>query len=130
LLEEALRTARENHKLEIANINTNAAEIASRSIKELEESYPQLSELSTANGNENTDSFRYDEEHPKLYKGIDVADGAAYITDEMCEMLLRMDGKYTNDVAEAFDILRGRKPSNYLEQSQAYKKVVTTVIGT
>jgi hypothetical protein len=38
--------------------------------------------------------------------GIDVNDGSAYITDDMCEMLLRMVGSYSSEVAEAFKILR------------------------
>lgn len=62
-------------------------------------------------------------------KDIDVADGGAYITDEMCEMLLRMEGSYSKDVEEAFDILRGRTKADYLQKAEAYQKVLTTVIG-
>lgn len=60
---------------------------------------------------------------------IDIADGGAYITDEMCEMLLRMEGSWSKEIEEAFDILRGRKKADYLGQSEAYQKVLTTVIG-
>jgi len=66
----------------------------------------------------------------KSYSGkIDVADGGAYITDEMCEMLLRMHGDYTSEIEEAFDILRGRKKVDYLSIPEAYQKVLTKVIG-
>lgn len=60
---------------------------------------------------------------------IDVADGGAYITDEMCEILLRMEGSWSKEIEEAFDILRGRKKTDYLGKSEAYQKVLTTVIG-
>ena len=60
---------------------------------------------------------------------IDVADGGAYITDEMCETLLRMEGSWSKEIEEAFDILKGRKKVDYLGQSEAYQKVLTTVIG-
>lgn len=63
-------------------------------------------------------------------EGIDVADGAAYITDDMCEMLLREIGVYSNDIQEAFRILRSKSTDNILKKASAYQKVVTTVIGT
>jgi len=31
-------------------------------------------------------------------EGINVTDGGAYVTDTMCEMLLRMVGKYSSDI--------------------------------
>jgi hypothetical protein len=66
----------------------------------------------------------------KSYAGkIDVADGGAYITDEMCETLLRMEGSWSKEIEEAFDILRGNKKVDYLGVSEAYQKVLTTVIG-
>jgi hypothetical protein len=36
---------------------------------------------------------------------INVADGASYITADMCKRMLRARGAYTNDVAKAFKIL-------------------------
>ena len=60
---------------------------------------------------------------------IDVADGGAYITDEMCEMLLRMEGSWGKEIEEAFDILRGKIKADYLGQADAYQKVLTSVIG-
>lgn len=61
--------------------------------------------------------------------GIDVADGGAYISDEMCEALLRMEGAYSDDIQEAFKILRGEVESDYLGKIDAYQKVMTSVIG-
>lgn len=62
--------------------------------------------------------------------GIDVNDGAAYITDDMCEMLLRMVGSYSSQVAEAFKILRSTSVKDMRQIADAYTKVITTVIGT
>lgn len=62
--------------------------------------------------------------------GIDVNDGAAYITDDMCEMLLRMVGSYSSEVAEAFKILRSTSVKDMRQIADAYTKVITTVIGT
>lgn len=42
------------------------------------------------------DSYRLSKDE-KL-DGIDVADGGAYITDEMCEALLRMVGSWSSDI--------------------------------
>ena len=60
---------------------------------------------------------------------IDIADGGAYITDEMCEMLLRMEGSWGSEIEEAFNILRGKVKADYLGQAEAYQKVLTSVIG-
>ena len=62
--------------------------------------------------------------------GIDVNDGAAYITDDMCEMLLRMVGSYSSEVSEAFKILRSTSVKDMRQIADAYTKVITTVIGT
>ena len=63
-------------------------------------------------------------------KDIDVADGAAYITDVMAEMLLRMNGNYSSQIENAFKVLREEKTSTILEKQQAYASVVTEVIGS
>lgn len=42
----------------------------------------------------------------KKYGGIDVADGGAYVTDEMAENMLKMVGAYDEQVQKAFEILR------------------------
>lgn len=62
--------------------------------------------------------------------GIDVNDGAAYITDDMCEMLLRMVGSYSSEVAEAFKVLRSNSVKDMYKIADAYTKVITTVIGS
>lgn len=75
-----------------------------------------------------------DEQAKVAYKsytgGIDVNDGAAYITDDMCEMLLRMVGSYSSDVAEAFKVLRSNSVKDMYKIADAYTKVITTVIGS
>lgn len=67
---------------------------------------------------------------------IDVADGAAYVTDEMAEWLLRMVGSWDSKVEKAFKILRGQEvdgkvytTKDILTLQQAYRDVITTVIG-
>lgn len=74
------------------------------------------------------DSYRLSKDE-KL-DGIDVADGGAYITDEMCEALLRMVGSWSSDIEEAFKILRSGNIYTVRAKLNAYNKIVTTVIGT
>ena len=74
------------------------------------------------------DSYRLSKDE-KL-DGIDVADGGAYITDEMCEALLRMVGSWSSDIKEAFKILRSGNIYTVRAKLNAYNKIVTTVIGT
>lgn len=60
--------------------------------------------------------------------GINVADGAAYITDTMCENLLRMRGAYNNKVKEAFDILRSQNLSrDWVKSKYAYQVIYDAV---
>lgn len=69
------------------------------------------------------------EKEVSAYKeGIDVADGAAYISPEMTEWLLRMCGKWDNKVQKAFEILKDPK-ADIAKQAEAYKTVTTRVIG-
>lgn len=58
--------------------------------------------------------------------GINVADGAAYITDQMCENLLRLRGAYNNDVRKAFELLRDPK-SNASKRNDAYNIIYNTI---
>lgn len=74
------------------------------------------------------DSYRLSKDE-KL-DGIDVADGGAYITDEMCEALLRMVGSWSSDIEQAFKILRNGNIHTVRAKLDAYNKIVTTVIGT
>lgn len=78
------------------------------------------------------DCFKKDKDN----EGIDVNDGASYISDTMCETLLRMVGSYNKDVQRAFKILRGEKVDgrvytvkDTVELSEAYDLILTTVIG-
>lgn len=64
---------------------------------------------------------------------IDVNDGATYITDEMCEILLKQVGAWDSSIRKAFDILRGKDEYSNADMrtlAEAYNKVYTTVIGT
>lgn len=61
-------------------------------------------------------------------EGIDVADGGTYISPQMTEWLLRMCGKFDNEIAKAFKILNDPKADVY-KQQEAYHLVTTTVIG-
>jgi hypothetical protein len=68
--------------------------------------------------------------------GIDVADGAAYVTEEMAEWLLRMVGSWDSKIERAFKILRGEEvdgkvytTKDILTLQKAYQDVLTTVIG-
>ena len=60
-------------------------------------------------------------------KGINVADGAAYITDQMCENLLRLRGALTGRVKKAFDILRSNDKYNWMDKAEAYKDIYEAV---
>lgn len=72
--------------------------------------------------------------------GATVNDGAAYITDDMCKMLLMSIGKYNGKVKEAFDLLTSDKYSkkefkdldlnDALAVADAYNTITTEVIGT
>lgn len=60
-------------------------------------------------------------------EGINVADGQAYITEQMCENLLRQRGALTDNVKKAFDILRGDDKYSWQEKSDAYKAIYDAV---
>ena len=59
--------------------------------------------------------------------GINVADGAAYITADMCEKLLRMRGALSQNVVKAFEVLKGDDKYSWMEQSKAYKVIYNEV---
>ena len=64
----------------------------------------------------------------KAYTGdINVADGAAYITDQMCENLLRLRGALTGRVKKAFDLLRSEDKYNWMDKQEAYKTIYDAV---
>jgi hypothetical protein len=86
-------------------------DIDSKTVEELEKEYSHLVEKAREQANDVADALK---------EGIDVADGGAYISDTMCEMLLRMEGAYGEDIKEAFKILRGETKADYLSQIDAY----------
>lgn len=100
--------------------------------EELEKSLDETTrKIALRKAKEATDSYRLKyKEDGSIDDGIDVADGAAYVTDVMAEMLLRMNGNYSSEIQEAFRILREEKPATILEKQSAYQKVLTSVIGT
>ena len=64
----------------------------------------------------------------KAYTGkINVADGAAYITDQMCENLLRLRGALTGRVKKAFDLLRSADKYNWMDKQEAYNTIYDAV---
>ena len=63
-----------------------------------------------------------------LKHGINVADGAAYITADMCENMLRMRGAYNNKVKRAFEILRDEETKySWKDSAEAYNIIYNAV---
>lgn len=59
--------------------------------------------------------------------GINVADGATYITDIMCEKLLRIRGAYTEEISEIFEMLRNDDTKySWKQRADAYRKIYNT----
>ena len=58
---------------------------------------------------------------------INVADGAAYITADMCKNLLRMRGAFNGEVEEAFNILTGDQAYSWMDKKEAYNKIYDAV---
>lgn len=59
--------------------------------------------------------------------GINVADGASYITADMCKRMLRARGALTNDVAKAINILESSDKYSWMDQKYAYKLIYDKV---
>lgn len=59
--------------------------------------------------------------------GINVADGASYITADMCKRMLRARGALTNDVAKAINILESSNKYSWMDQKDAYKLIYNKV---
>lgn len=59
--------------------------------------------------------------------GINVADGASYITADMCKRMLRARGALTNDVAKAINILEGADRYSWMDQKDAYELIYNKV---
>lgn len=64
-----------------------------------------------------------------ITQDVNVADGAAYITDTMCENLLRIRGALTDDVKEAFKVLRTQSNAkdNWMKKRDAYNLIYEKV---
>lgn len=58
---------------------------------------------------------------------INVADGASYITADMCETLLRMRGQLNGKVKAAFDLLSGKEATTWTSKVEAYNTVYEAV---
>nr|DAE42042.1 MAG TPA: hypothetical protein [Bacteriophage sp.] len=69
------------------------------------------------------------EKEAKAFSNVNVADGTAFISDKMCENLLKQRGAFTKAVENAFKILRGNS-NDYLKMSQAYKTIHNSMIST
>ena len=59
--------------------------------------------------------------------GINVADGASYITADMCKRMLRARGALKNDVAKAINILESSNKYSWMDQKDAYKLIYDKV---
>lgn len=104
------------------------------------ESYPNNKQkwsiyldLAETQAKEKTNDFRKDKDN----KGIDVADGAAYVTDEFFEQMLRSIGAFDSKIERAFKILRGEEVDGKVYTikdittiAEATEAVYTAVIGT
>lgn len=86
-----------------------------------------LKEKARANANA---YFKTDD--PKAKNPINVADGATYITDRMCEKLLREEGKWDDKMKYAFEVLRGEHGADVLAEKGAelYKSILDLIVGT
>lgn len=62
------------------------------------------------------------------YSDINVSDGSTFVSDRMCEWMLRQVGSFNEEIKQAFKILRSDKVS-IEKQLKYYHKIVTAVIG-
>lgn len=63
-------------------------------------------------------------------KGINVADGSAFITDRMCEKLLRSLGLYNNKAKQLFDMLRDPdKQYTFRQKADAFSELQEFIVG-
>jgi hypothetical protein len=126
-----LRDALQEHQKRLIEIQESVCDdIDSKTVEELEKEYSHLVEEAREQADDVANALKLTIKKDGSKDGIDVADGGAYISDTMCEMLLRMEGAYSKEIQEAFKILRGETKADYLSQIDAYQKVLTSVIGT
>lgn len=63
-------------------------------------------------------------------KGINVADGSAFITDKMCEKLLRSLGLYSSKAKQLFDMLRDpKKQYTFRQKADAFAELQEFIVG-
>lgn len=60
-------------------------------------------------------------------KDINVADGASFITADMCQDMLRMRGQLTGRVKAAFDLLKSDKQYSWMSIADAYDTIYNAV---
>lgn len=133
MLKEAGLTMDDSMSEKAINIAKDADEL---SIEEIESKFDDLTlQIIQKRATAKSNAFRKDKS--KGLSGINVADGATYITDDMCENMLKMVGPYDEDVQRAFKVLRGEPVNGKVyttkdirELVDAYKLVTTKVIGT
>lgn len=131
-----MRTQLDKAGITFANSNSEQAKEVAKRIESM-----SIEEIKAALKEDNEDIYKMLEKNATkkasdFMSDIDVADGAAYVTDEMAEWLLRMVGSWDSKVERAFKILRGEEvdgkvytTKDILTLQQAYKDVLTTVIG-
>lgn len=101
----------------LGNIYKDWKDIYNMSIDELKEAYPERSK-------DIDEWMKEGESFAKSFdSGINVADGASYITADMCRDMLRMRGAYNNKVRKAFKILMSSSKYNWVKSAEAYKTV-------
>lgn len=67
---------------------------------------------------------------PKAKDPINVADGSAFITDKMCEKLLRSLGLYNNKAKQLFDMLRDPdKQYTFRQKADAFAELQEFIVG-
>lgn len=101
----------------LGNIYGDWKDIYNMSIDELKEAYPERS-LDIDEWMEEGKSFA-----KSFDSGINVADGASYITADMCRDMLRMRGAYNNKVRKAFKILMSSSKYDWVKSAEAYKTI-------
>ena len=106
----------------IFGVRTQAWDDAySLSMEELVEKYPEQKKLIEEQQKRGSDYAK------AFTKGINVADGASYITADMCRDMLRMRGAYTNKVRKAFKILMSSSKYNWTQVAKSYKTVYEAI---
>lgn len=67
---------------------------------------------------------------PKAKDPINVADGSAFITDKMCEKLLRSLGLYSNKAKQLFAMLRDpNKQYTFIQKADAFTELQEFIVG-